>query len=234
MADTSIDRDALVSQFCELTGASPDEVCPNRNCSKWQVRSFQPAYWLLQAEPYLASNNWDLSAAATEYYTSQEEAEAVPEDNMDTEEEQLGDEEAEEDDDEEEEEIDYRGSTQVGRVLGDGSAAPASASKSKASSAKSKKAATQAPRRGGIATLRDLNQGRSHNHDDEDDDEDDENEEHEKDKGRDLYAGGGKSGLAVKDPADPRKTVKGIIDRARKYVVNINIMFYPFIPANHL
>jgi hypothetical protein len=33
-----------------------------------------------------------------------------------------------------------------------------------------------------------------------------------------LFAGGEKSGLAVHNPADPRKTVKGILERARKYV----------------
>ncbi|KAI9847918.1 MAG: hypothetical protein M1837_001435 [Sclerophora amabilis] len=51
MADAPEDRDALISQFCELTGAAAHE-----------------------AEQYLGTNRWDLSGAAAEYYMSQEEA----------------------------------------------------------------------------------------------------------------------------------------------------------------
>ncbi|KAH0547892.1 hypothetical protein GP486_008367 [Trichoglossum hirsutum] len=50
MADEAVDRDALLSQFCEVTGASPHE-----------------------AQQYLAANRWDFSGAISEYYASQDE-----------------------------------------------------------------------------------------------------------------------------------------------------------------
>ncbi|KAI9887364.1 MAG: hypothetical protein M1823_000789 [Watsoniomyces obsoletus] len=183
------EREARITQVHEVTGLDRDE-----------------------SEQFLNALNWDVEAAAADYFATQEYLEPFPMEEDDEE-----GEEVEEDDGEEEEEKLQGSSRGAGRVLGDGSEVPAStASKSKASSAESKKKATQAPRRGGIATLSDLNPSHSHNHDHDDDDEDDEDDENEKDKGRDLYAGGGKSGLAVKDPTDPRQTVKGIIDRAKK------------------
>ncbi|RFU30745.1 hypothetical protein B7463_g5612, partial [Scytalidium lignicola] len=48
MADSNHDR--LIQEFCDLTGASPAD-----------------------AQQFLAANRWDLSSAATEFYTSQEE-----------------------------------------------------------------------------------------------------------------------------------------------------------------
>lgn len=62
-----------------------------------------------------------------------------------------------------------------------------------------------------IATLGDLNkdQGHSHGHGDDDDDG----------EGQDLFAGGEKSGLAVQNPGDPRRQVRDILEKARKYVV---------------
>ncbi|KAI9871629.1 MAG: hypothetical protein M1830_002669 [Pleopsidium flavum] len=53
MADTGADHDALITQFCNLTGTAPHE-----------------------AQQYLATNQWDLSSAAAEYYTSLEEGAA--------------------------------------------------------------------------------------------------------------------------------------------------------------
>ncbi|KAI9763957.1 MAG: NSFL1 cofactor p47 [Geoglossum simile] len=49
MADEGINRDSLISQFCEVTGTDPRE-----------------------AEQHLSINSWDFSSAITEYYASQD------------------------------------------------------------------------------------------------------------------------------------------------------------------
>ncbi|KAI9791638.1 MAG: hypothetical protein M1816_003724 [Peltula sp. TS41687] len=67
-----------------------------------------------------------------------------------------------------------------------------------------------------FATLGDLNrdQGPSnrggHAHDDDDDDDDEQDG-----RPQDFFAGGEKSGLAVQNPADPRRQVKDILKKAR-------------------
>ncbi|KAF4632432.1 hypothetical protein G7Y89_g5699 [Cudoniella acicularis] len=171
MAD-STSHDELITEFCELTGASPSD-----------------------AQQYLSANRWDLSGAAAEYFTAQEEGIS-------------GAQEGGEDDPQEAEA--YTGP----RTL-DGRPAP-EAIPTVGSSSRS----AAPPRRGGIATLGSLNQGSSghgHAHDD-DDDSDDSDFEPEK-QPRDLFAGGEKSGLAVQDPNsnrnDPRKVVNDILKKAK-------------------
>lgn len=140
--------------------------------------------------------DWDLSAAVSEFYTSQEE-EDVTGDQGDTEVEPQVPE-------------DYTGP----RTL-DGKPAPTSAIPTVGSSSR---AAREPPRRG-IATLGSLNQGeagRGHDHDDDDDSDDEDYNDGE--QPRDLFAGGEKSGLAVQDPPrrnDPRSVVNDIIKKAQ-------------------
>lgn len=163
----------MVSEFCELTGAAPQE-----------------------AQQFLEANRWDLSSAAAEYYTSQEEGAAETEAEQGT----VVPE-------------NYTGPrTLDGRPAPQSAQAPAAVSTSGLS------------RRGvgGIQTLGSLGQaggshaGHGHAHgDDEDDDSDYEPGE----QPRDLFAGGEKSGLAVQDPArgnDPRKIVSDLLKKAQK------------------
>lgn len=172
MADNP-DHDQLITEFCELTGASPAD-----------------------AQQFLAANRWDLSGAAAEYYTSQEEGiEGAQEGTEDPQEPEA-----------------YTGPrTLDGRPAPQAIAAVASSSRS-----------APPPRRGGIATLGSIAQapaaghGHGHAHDDDDDSDDDDFEPDE--KPRDLFAGGEKSGLAVQDPSnrnDPRKVVNDILKKAR-------------------
>ena len=142
----------------------------------------------------MATNRWDLSSAATEYYTSQEE----------------GVEEAEEGAEDPQETDAYTGP----RTL-DGRPAPASAIPTVGSSSRA-----PPPKRGGVATLASMNQspaaGHGHAHDDDDDSDDEDYDPRE--QPRDLFAGGEKSGLAVQDPNnrnDPRKVVNDILKKAR-------------------
>lgn len=142
----------------------------------------------------MEANRWDLSSAATEFFTSQEEG------PQETEEEPQVPE-------------NYTGP----RTL-DGRPAPASAIPTVASSSRT----ARQPPRGGVATLGSLNQGgdshagHGHAHDDDDDDDDDDYQDDE--EPRDLFAGGEKSGLAVQDPRrnDPRNVVNDIIKKAQR------------------
>jgi len=159
-------HDALVAEFMELTSAGPEE-----------------------ARQFLAQNEYDLSSAATSYYTAQE----------------IDGEDEEEQPPAQEEEP-YTGP----RTL-DGRPAPQSIPTVSSSSAPPPK------KKGGIATLGSLGQssgGHGHAHDD-DDDEDSDFEPGE--EPRDLFAGGEKSGLAVQDPSrnDPKSVVNDILKKAR-------------------
>jgi UBX domain-containing protein 1 len=150
-----------------------------------------------QAQQYLAANRWDLSSAAAEYFTAQEEA-------------------ADQGGDDPQETEAYTGP----RTL-DGRPAPQSASAIPVASS------SVPPRRSGFATLGSLagssqggQGGHGHAHDDDDDDDDDEDYE-PGEQPRDLFAGGEKSGLAVQDPSnrnDPRKVVSDILKKARACV----------------
>ncbi|KAI9676376.1 MAG: hypothetical protein M1817_000533 [Caeruleum heppii] len=177
MAEADPARDALISQFCDLTGATPPE-----------------------AEQYLATNQWDLSSAAAEYYTSQEEgiAQAQEGNSPSTSLERPSPEPA----------------ASGPRTL---SGAPSSTNPSTSTAPASSSQPARPTAKKKFATLGDLGQDSGHSHSgghgnsDDDDDEDD-------DRKRDLFAGGGKSALAVQDPADPRNHVKDILKKAKKRV----------------
>ncbi|KAI9829672.1 MAG: hypothetical protein M1819_006043 [Sarea resinae] len=176
MADAQVDHDALITQFCSLTGVAPHE-----------------------AEQYLATNQWDLSTAATEYYTSQEEGVA----------------EAESDSfvppQEQEEDVSLAPSVPGGgRTLGGGPAPPQAIPTT--SSAAPPRSASAPRSKKMFATLGDLNreQPHSHGHGGHDPDSDDDDED------QDFFAGGEKSGLAVQNPGDARDQVKNILAKARK------------------
>jgi hypothetical protein len=95
-----------------------------------------------------------------------------------------------------------------GRTLAGGSA-PSSAAAS--SSASAPPTSQRASARSGPRTIKDLqgDSGHGHSHDDESDDED-----------TDMFAGGEKSGLAVKGPgnSNPQDQINNILDRARRLV----------------
>lgn len=136
----------------------------------------------------MEANRWDISGAATEFYTIQEEDAGAQEEDIS------------------EVPADYTGP----RTL-DGRPAPTSAIPTVGSSSRSTK---KAPPRGGIATLGSISQqddGHGHGHDDDD-------SEDENGQPRDLFAGGEKSGLAVQDPRgprDPKKIVNELIKKAQ-------------------
>ena len=117
-----------------------------------------------------------------------------------------------------------------GRVLGDGSVVATvpdlAATGSGTIIERPGKVPSRGPRRG-ITTLGDIDggpghghrrrrrggHGRHHDHDDDDDDDDDD----PNDGSQDFFTGGEKSGLAVHNPADPRRAVEKILNQARKY-----------------
>ncbi|KAI1005429.1 hypothetical protein K3495_g2788 [Podosphaera aphanis] len=152
----------LVQQFIELTGAAP-----------------------VEATQYLTANKWDLSSAATEYYTAMEEGSTGNLSGVNDEQEPLP----------------YNGP----RTL-DGRPAPASSS----SAVSSSRASAPRKKKGGIATLSSLNEGNSSDENEQMNDYDHENPEANKDP-RDLFTGGAKSGLAVQDPSQNRSNPKNIV-----------------------
>lgn len=144
-----------------------------------------------QATQYLSAHNWDLELATNAYFQDADEAEA----------EQSNQAAAEPAVD-----PNYTGP----RTL-DGRPAPQAASSSRAD----QKAASQ-PKKKGIATLGSL--GAPHHHDDDDDDDDSDMEDDDPDSRGDLFAGGEKSGLAVRDPQQeggPRKIISDILAKAK-------------------
>lgn len=56
-----VNHDELISQFCELTSASPGD-----------------------AEQFLSANRWDIGGAVSEYYTSQEEGVTAAQDEVES------------------------------------------------------------------------------------------------------------------------------------------------------
>ncbi|KAL3423322.1 SEP domain-containing protein [Phlyctema vagabunda] len=177
MADEG-NHDQLISEFCDLTGASPAE-----------------------AQQFLAANRWDLSGAAAEFYTSQEEGISSAQGDA--------------------EETPQEPEVYTGPRTLDGRPAPQSIP----SVGSSSRAAAPPQRRGvgGIQTLGSIAQpptrrgGHGHGHDDDDDSDD---SDYGQDEPRDLFAGGEKSGLAVQDPnqkrnEQPRKVVEDILKKAR-------------------
>lgn len=162
-------HEALIQQFNELTGAAPAE-----------------------ALQYLTANRWDLSSAAAEYFTSQDEKEM---------------EETKTEDKNSNDDRPYTGP----RTL-DGRPAAESAAKFDLNS----RASAPPKKKSGIATLDSLNQ--EQNLSDNFDDSDDEDFKGGKEP-RDLFAGGEKSGLAVQDPTEnynyPKKLARDILKMAK-------------------
>lgn len=170
MSGNAPDHDALITQFTGLTGVAPHE-----------------------AEQYLATNKWDLSSAAAEYYTSLEEAAERPESSVD--------ESAASDPSLshlQPEGGPSRGADSAPQPIPTVSDMPPAPSSSSQQQPKKK-----------FATLGDLGGGppshAGHGHDSDEDDEDDAKQ--------DLFAGGEKSGLAVQNPDDLKRK---ILERARK------------------
>ncbi|KAL8858582.1 MAG: hypothetical protein Q9178_004876 [Gyalolechia marmorata] len=173
MPDSEPNHTEAISQFSNLTGVAPPE-----------------------ARRYLESSQWDLEAAATEYYTSLEEATAEDEPPS----EPLPE--------PEETSPDAAPANSGGRTLAGGNVPqpiPTISSMPDQSSSGSK----AAPKKK-FATLGDLSGGGSghagHGHDDDSDDSD-------YDPKQDLFAGGEKSALAVQNPDEMKKK---ILERARK------------------
>lgn len=82
------------------------------------------------------------------------------------------------------------------------------------------------PSRGGISTLKDIASAPSPAGDMSEDDDDD-----DRDKGPDLYAGGGKSGLNVQDPAQQNGgkaagIVADILKKAKEYVLSASSNYF--------
>ncbi|KAL8664665.1 MAG: hypothetical protein Q9168_007860 [Polycauliona sp. 1 TL-2023] len=176
MSDSDPSHDEAISQFSSLTGVAPPE-----------------------ARRYLESSQWNLESAATEFYTSLEEAadqeEPAPESHLEA-----------------ETSLPENTSTlpSGGRTLAGGSVPQPipTTSKMPDQSSSSSKAAPKKK----FATLGDLSGGASssghagHGHDDDSDDSD-------YDPKQDLFAGGEKSALAVQNPDEMKKK---ILERARK------------------
>ncbi|MCJ1467001.1 hypothetical protein MMC07_005623 [Pseudocyphellaria aurata] len=172
MADDQPNHDALITQLAGLTGIAPRE-----------------------AQNYLAANQWDLSSAAAEYYTSLEEAtvQASPsprDNNADS-------------DDEDPHSAVASATESTPQPIPTTSRMPPPPSSSSREPPKKK-----------FATLGDLGGGggashAGHGHNDDDDDDDDDTPD------QDLFAGGEKSGLAVHNPDDLKKK---IFDRAKKNI----------------
>jgi UBX domain-containing protein 1 len=149
----------------------------------------------LQAQQFLEANRWDLSGAATEYFTAQEEGIAGAQGESDEESEELEN---------------YTGP----RTL-DGRPAPAAIPTVGSSSS-----AAPPPRRGvaGIRTLGSLNQDEDDGHGHDHDHDEDSDDEHQP---RNLFTGGEKSGLAVQDPnrrSDPKSIINDLLKKAKAWV----------------
>ncbi|KAI9706916.1 MAG: hypothetical protein M1820_004695 [Bogoriella megaspora] len=184
------DHNALVAQFCEVTGASAQD-----------------------AQLMLAASQWNLDAAVGLHYASQEQ------DGQDDEgHEHEGLMEAEpQPEPVPQESLPSGGGRTLG---GDGvPSRPAPASSSAPSSGPSQSRDTTARTGGKMRTLRDLQgeggdtgHGHSHGHGrGEGDDEDSENDQ-------DFFAGGEKSGLAVQNPKTAQDHIRNIINQAKERI----------------
>lgn len=138
----------------------------------------------LQAVKSLEDNDWDIDVAVAHYLDGPPPA-------------------VESDDDMTEEQS--HPAPSGGRRLGDASTLSHPAPSATANPASSKKSRDQ-PKRGGVASLRDLqDQEDSHDHDDD------------SDKDQEYFAGGDKSGLAVQDPGSGHNQhIQRLLDRARR------------------
>lgn len=183
------DNNAMIAQFCGITGATPQAVCLD-----FTTTSLPPTFTnSYQAEQFLISSEWDLEDAAAQYYASQEEpadlaeggpaaaAPAPPE---------------------------YTGP----RTL-DGRPAPESRAEAVASSSRPHRQAA----RTGVATLGSLPSG-AHGHDDDDSaDEDYHDDEQPRDLFAGGEKSG--LAVQDPRRNDPRSLVDDIIKKAKSYVV---------------
>ncbi|MCJ1241423.1 hypothetical protein MMC14_009428 [Varicellaria rhodocarpa] len=163
------DPDAIITEFCGLTGVAAHE-----------------------ARQYLEANQWDLSSAAAEYYTSLDEGTA-----------------------EGDAAVGQRESGPVPttasgeRRIPDSNPLP-QAIPTTSSAAPPASSSSKAPSNKKFATLGDLggggtgHAGHGHDHDDDSDDSD---------ENQDFFAGGEKSGLAVQNPDDLKRK---ILEKAKK------------------
>ncbi|SLM37880.1 Ubiquitin-related domain [Lasallia pustulata] len=181
MANTAAEHDSLITQFCSLTGVVPQE-----------------------AQEYLATNQWDLSSAAAEYYTSLEEGAA----------EEPG-EATNAISDADDEENPVTSAAGGGRTLG-GTSGPQPIPTTSSVPPPPSSSSRQAPQKK-FATLGDFSGGGGSGqagpgHNDNEDDDDNEKQ--------DLFAGGVKSGLAVQNPnkQSAADIQRKILQRARKDV----------------
>ncbi|KAI9825746.1 MAG: hypothetical protein M1826_006930 [Phylliscum demangeonii] len=193
MDDQANTRDELVVRFCELTGALP-----------------------IEAQQFLDANHWEINAAVNDYFTSPE----------------IDEEGSEEDD------LGPPGPPLLsggGRTLGGDPGPvpvpPPTSSTTQPTTNTRRDPHSRTPR---VATLSDINRdrgghshghgpGHSHGHgpghghgrgdDDEDDDDDDDDDER-----HNMFAGGEKSALALKFPADARRSAKDILNKAARSV----------------
>ncbi|KAL8985657.1 MAG: hypothetical protein Q9205_000671 [Flavoplaca limonia] len=175
MSDSDHSHDEAISQFSSLTGVTPPE-----------------------ARRYLESSQWNLESAATEFYTSLEEAAGQEEPTIESFPEA------------EESSSNTPSAPSGGRTLAGGSVPQPipTTSKMPDQSSSSSKAAPKKK----FATLGDLGSGggssghAGHGHDADSDDSD-------YDPKQDLFAGGEKSALAVQNPDEMKKK---ILERARR------------------
>jgi len=186
------ERDAVIAQFCSITGASTSTVSqpitPHHH-----LNTFTDS---LQAEGLLPSADWDLQAAVDLFFEEPEDQDMPPPTDSTASSSQTP------------------ATSGMGgaRTLGGDGVPSRPVPTSSAAPSSSTARRQQPPQRGGIRTLRDMQGGdhAGHGHGDDDDDED---------RPQDFFAGGEKSGLAVQNPnAGPnaRDQVNSILDRARR------------------
>lgn len=204
MADTEAEHDSLITQFCSLTGVAPHEVSflppqyPLTVPAQAPVKANAPP----QAQQYLATNKWDLSSAAAEYYTSLEEGAAEEPGEAPSGISDVGDDESP-----------IAAAAGGGRTLG-GTSGPQPIPTTSSVPPPPSSSSRQAPQKK-FATLGDIAGGGASGHAGHGHDDDEDDDEREK---QDLFAGGEKSALAVQNPnkQSAADLQRKILERARK------------------
>lgn len=179
------DQEALVSEFCAMSGANPEQVSSKTSRNPIALSGSQ-ADGSVQATQYLEAHGWDITAASNSYFQDEDELTTERQAHA-----QPGDAAA--------------GESYTGPRTLDGRPAPQAAS----SSTQARMPAAK-PKKTGVATLSSLSGGSRHHVDDEDDGDDFEDEDEDDGRGN-LFAGGEKSGLAVQDPKQDGGGAKKII-----------------------
>ncbi|KAI9655501.1 MAG: cytosolic Fe-S cluster assembly factor cfd1 [Trizodia sp. TS-e1964] len=170
------EHNTLIVEFCSLTGTEPSV-----------------------AEQYLTENQWNLSVAVSEYYSSLEEEAPDGDNTFDGDEGDLRDQPA--------------NTPNTGQTLARGGVvqAPASYNPPAPGNARSSRAANSRFATIGDLSRRQANTPDGHSPSDDDGDYDDEGAG----EPQDFFAGGEKSGLAVQNPNNPRHHVDAILKKAR-------------------